>query len=189
MTRTHLRTFVVACCLTSSVSLAVTAGGALKHTGARITALTTYPSSGAYHSAMDMGGAGCWKSLASGAIYHRAMLLSTRYYSYLGGCGVSCASQIGNTCNGGAGNVITTHGANGWDFRQKHINHNSTLSRSKTCYRCGFGLIGSTGSSGGAHVHAENRRYRVRQTYWYTRIGKRVGQSAFYGYTMGYPTL
>lgn len=106
--------------------------------------------------------------------------------SYKGGCGSSCGRQA--WCNGGAGNYVVTTGANGWQFRQLHINH-SKNSYSKSCDRCSVGLVGSAGDSSGAHVHADNRRYGTRTTAWYTSVGTTCGRSAYCGNRVGVPTL
>lgn len=172
----------------SANTLAAEARGAICDSGARITALAYY-SSGNFHGAMDqaISGGGCWTSDSASARYHRGSINSSRHYSYLGGCGKFCGNNLGSTCNGGAGNMITTTGTNGWDWRQMHINSLTGFSKSKTCTRCAFGLVGSTGNSSAGHVHVENRRYGTKSTGWLS--GNSVGQSSSCTKTMGYPKL
>lgn len=168
--------------------LGAEARGAMCDSQSRITA-TAYYSSGNYHGAMDLAkqGGGCWTSDSSAARYHRGSINSSRYYSYLGGCGAFCGNNLGNKCNGGAGNMISTTGANGWDWRQMHVNYLSGHSKSKTCTRCSFGLIGSTGNSSGGHAHVENRRYGTKSTGWMS--GKSVGQNSACTTKVGNPKL
>jgi hypothetical protein len=168
--------------------LGAEARGAMCDSQSRITA-TAYYSSGNYHGAMDQAkqGGGCWTSDSSAARYHRGSINSSRYYSYLGGCGAFCGNNLGNKCNGGAGNMISTTGANGWDWRQMHVNYLSGHSKSKTCTRCSFGLIGSTGNSSGGHAHVENRRYGTKSTGWMS--GKSVGQNSACTTKVGNPKL
>lgn len=161
---------------TGGTAAAVEARGAICDARSRITALAYY-SSGRFHGAVDQAmPGGCWLNDSDAARYHRGSINRSRYYSYLGGCGRFCGNNLGNTCRGGAGNLITTTGGSGWDFRQMHINHLNGHSRSKTCTRCSFGLVGSTGNSSGGHVHAENRRYGSKSTAWFS--GRRVGNNA-----------
>lgn len=172
----------------SASSFAVEARGAICHSNARITALKYY-SSGNYHGAMDQAvSGGCWTQDSASARYHRGSINSSRHYTYNGGCGTFCGNHLGNTCNGGAGNLITTTGSSGWDWRQMHINHlGGGHSTSKTCNRCSFGLVGSTGNSSGGHAHVENRRYGTKTTGWLT--GKQVGQNASCTTKVGNATL
>jgi hypothetical protein len=172
---------------TASVE-AAEARGAMCDAGSRVTA-TAYYSSGNYHGVMDQAksGGGCWTQDSASARYHRGSINSSRYYSYLGGCGKFCGNNLGSTCNGGAGNMITTTGSNGWDWRQMHINYLSGHSKSKTCTRCSFGLIGSTGNSSGGHAHVENRRYGTKSTSWMS--GAYVGMASSCTQTVGSPKL
>ena len=166
---------------------AAEARGAICDARSRITALKFY-SSGSFHGAMDQAvPGGCWLSDSAAARYHRGSINASRFYTYLGGCGRFCGNHLGNRCNGGAGNIITTRGGNGWDWRQMHINHLAGHSRSKTCNRCSFGLVGSTGNSSAGHVHAENRRFGTKATGWLA--GKSVGQNASCTRVMGQPRL
>lgn len=166
---------------------AAEARGAMCDSASRVTA-TAYYSSGRYHGAMDQAKpGGCWTSDSSAARYHRGSINRSRYYSYLGGCGRTCGNNLGNLCNGGAGNMISTAGRNGWDWRQMHINYLSGHSKSKTCKRCSFGLIGSTGNSSGGHAHVENRRYGTKSTYWMRNAY--VGMSSSCTRTVGNPRL
>lgn len=165
------------------------ARGAICDSRSRITALKYY-SSGKFHGAMDQAIAAttkCWTKDSASARYHRGSIVGARYYRYLGGCGATCRYNIGNRCNGGAGNMITTTGGSGWDWRQMHINHLSTKSKSKTCKRCAFGLVGSTGNSSAGHAHVENRRYGTKMTGWMS--GKKVGNNANCTKRVGRPTL
>jgi hypothetical protein len=159
---------------------AATAYGPICDTNARVGSTTYYSCSGSSHTALDMSNRTCseWN--------HRAMLAGNYYYRYYGGCANNCVG--GTTCNGGAGNYYVVTGANGWDFRQLHINSNAS-SGSKTCDRCALGLVGSTGNSSGAHVHADNRQYGTRKSSWYTSKGTTCGSSAYCGNIVGYPTL
>lgn len=172
----------------STGSLAVEARGAICHSGARITALKFY-SSGNFHGAMDqaVSGGGCWTQDSATARYHRGSINASRHYKYLGGCGTFCGNHLGNLCNGGAGNIITTTGSSGWDWRQMHINHLSGFSKTKTCNRCAFGLVGSTGNSSGGHAHVENRRFGTKATGWLS--GKSVGQNSNCTKKVGNATL
>lgn len=167
---------------------AAEARGAICHDKSRITALKFY-SSGNFHGAMDqaIAGGGCWLSDSASARYHRGSINASRHYSYLGGCGKFCGNNLGSTCHGGAGNMITTTGSDGWDWRQMHINHLATKSKSKTCNRCAFGLVGSTGNSSGAHAHVENRRFGSKMTAWMS--GKSVGQNSNCTVKVGSPKL
>lgn len=165
------------------------ARGAICDSRSRITALKYY-SSGSFHGAMDQAVRAttkCWTRDSSSARYHRGSINSSRYYRYLGGCGATCRYNIGNRCNGGAGNMISTVGSGGWDWRQMHINHLSGHSRSKTCKRCSFGLVGSTGNSSAGHAHVENRRYGSKMTGWMS--GRYVGESSPCTKTVGRPYL
>lgn len=166
---------------------AAEARGAMCDSDSRVTA-TAYYSSGNFHGAVDQAkSGGCWLSDSDAARYHRGSINSSRYYSYLGGCGGYCGNHLGNRCNGGAGNMISTTGSNGWDWRQMHINYLSGHSRSKTCTRCSFGLIGSTGNSSGGHAHVENRRYGTKSTAWMSDVW--VGMNANCTRTIGWPRL
>lgn len=167
---------------------AAEARGAMCDSLSRVTA-TTYYSSGNYHGAMDQAkqGGGCWTSDSAAARYHRGSINASRYYQYVGGCGKYCGNNLGSTCNGGAGNMIRTIGANGWDWRQMHINYLGGHSKSKTCNRCSFGLIGSTGNSSAGHAHVENRRYGTKTTAWMS--GASVGMNAACTRTVGWPKL
>lgn len=166
---------------------AAEARGAMCDAASRVTA-TAYYSSGNFHGAVDQAkSGGCWLSDSDAARYHRGSINASRYYSFLGGCGRYCGNHLGNQCNGGAGNMITTTGSGGWDWRQMHINYLSGHSRSKTCTRCSFGLIGSTGNSSGGHAHVENRRYGTKSTAWMSGIS--VGRNANCTRTLGWPRL
>jgi hypothetical protein len=166
---------------------AAEARGAICDDRSRITALKFY-SSGAFHGAMDQAvPGGCWLQDSNAARYHRGSINASRFYSYLGGCGKFCGNNLGNQCHGGAGNIITTTGGNGWDWRQMHINHLAGHSKSKTCNRCSFGLVGSTGNSSGGHAHVENRRFGTKATAWLA--GRSVGQNAACTRVVGNPKL
>lgn len=182
---------VVTALLTATASEAALrrARGAICDSRARITALKYY-SSGSFHGAMDQALSArvkCWTSDSPSARYHRGSIVGSRYYRYTGGCGKTCRYNIGNLCNGGAGNLITTTGSGGWDWRQMHINFRKGHSRSKTCRRCSFGLVGSTGNSSAGHAHNENRRYGTKMTGWMS--GRYVGQNASCTKRVGRPTL
>ena len=159
---------------------AATAVGAICDTAARVGSTTYYSCSGSSHNALDMSNGTCseWN--------HRGMLQGNYNYRYYGGCANNCVG--GTTCNGGAGNYYVVTGAHGWDFRQLHVNSNVS-SGTKTCDRCALGLVGSTGNSTGAHVHADNRQYSTRKTAWYTSKGTTCGTNAYCGNIIGAPTL
>lgn len=177
----------IACLLGAGSVQAAEARGAMCDSGSTVTA-TTYYSSGNYHGAVDQSRNGaCWLNDSDAARYHRGSIQASRYYSYIGGCGRYCGNNLGSTCNGGAGNLITTTGSNGWDWRQMHINYLAGTSRSKTCTRCAFGLIGSTGNSSGGHAHVENRRYGTKSTAWMSNVW--VGMNANCTRTIGWPRL
>ncbi|WP_394843659.1 peptidase M23 [Pendulispora brunnea] len=158
---------------------AETAVGPICDQGARVGSTTYYSCNGASHNALDMSNGTCseWN--------HRGMINVSKYYRYYGGCANTCS---GSSCNGGAGNYYVVSGSNGWEFRQLHVNANGS-SGSKTCDRCPLGLVGSTGQSTGAHVHADNRQYGTRKTAWYTSVGTTCGSSAYCGNRVGTPTL
>jgi hypothetical protein len=174
--------------VTTSDVRAAEARGAMCDSGSRVTA-TAYYSSGNFHGAVDQAksGGGCWLQDSDAARYHRGSINASRYYSYLGGCGRFCGNNLGSQCNGGAGNMISTVGSNGWDWRQMHINHLTGFSKSKTCTRCAFGLIGSTGNSSAGHAHVENRRYGTKSTSWMSNVY--VGMASSCTITVGYPKL
>ncbi|HEU4413115.1 MAG TPA: hypothetical protein VFS43_48185 [Polyangiaceae bacterium] len=160
-----------------------TARGPICESTARVGSTTFYSCSGSTHTALDMSNQSCseWN--------HRGMLLGSVKYTYHGGCANNCANPPPNTsCNGGAGNYYTVAGANGWDFRQLHVNSNAS-SGTKTCDRCALGLVGSTGNSFGAHVHADNRQFGTRKSAWYTSVGTTCGSSAYCERVVGQPTL
>jgi hypothetical protein len=171
--------YAAATLVAGSVS-AATAVGPICDTAARVGSTTYYSCSGSVHTALDMSNQSCseWN--------HRGMLVGNYAYRYYGGCANNCVG--GTSCNGGAGNYYVVSGANGWDFRQLHINSNAS-SGTKTCDRCALGLVGSTGSSSAAHVHADNRQYGTRKSAWYTSRGTTCGNSAYCGNTLGSPTL
>jgi hypothetical protein len=183
MTRPFAIVVGVLAVLTAPVALAVDARGSICDDRARITATSNY-SSGSFHGAIDssLGGA-CWTRDSAAARYHRSALNQSRAWRYIGGCGASCSNNLGSSCNGGGGNMIDSDGRNGWDWRQMHINALAGHSQSKTCTRCSFGLLGSTGNSSGAHVHQENRRYGTKSTSWMS--GRRVGENANCTRTLG----
>jgi len=164
----------------SSAASAATAYGAICDTAARVGSTTYYSCSGSSHTALDMSNRTCseWN--------HRGMIQGSVYYAYYGGCANNCSG--GTTCNGGAGNYYKVIGMSGWDFAQLHVNSNVS-SGSKTCDRCALGLVGSTGNSSGAHVHADNRQYGTRSSAWYTKAGTTCGSSAYCGNIIGYATL
>ncbi|HEX8824804.1 MAG TPA: peptidase M23 [Archangium sp.] len=164
----------------AGVATAATAKGAICDTAARVGSTTYYSCSGSSHTALDMSNGSCseWN--------HRAMLSGSFYYKYYGGCANNCVG--GTTCNGGAGNYYVVTGASGWDFRQLHVNSNAS-SGTKTCDGCALGLVGSTGNSSGAHVHADNRSYGTRKSAWYVNAGTTCGSSAYCGNVVGYPSL
>jgi len=159
-----------------------TAYGPICDTNARVGSTTYYSCSGSSHTALDMSNRTCseWN--------HRAMLAGSFYYTFYSGCANSCGSCSSGCCNGGAGNYARVTGAAGWDFAQLHFN-TSANSYSRTCDRCALGLVGSTGSSTAAHVHAHNRKDGVRQSSWYTKAGTTCGSSAYCENIVGYPTL
>lgn len=161
-------------------ALSATAVGPICDTAARVGSTTYYSCSGSSHNALDMSNGTCseWN--------HRGMINVSRAYTYYGGCANNCSG--GTSCNGGAGNYYVVTGATGWDFRQLHLNSNVS-SGSKTCDRCALGLVGSTGNSTGAHVHADNRQYGTRKTAWYTSVGTTCGSSAYCSNRVGTPTL
>jgi len=164
----------------SGAALAATAVGPICDTAARVGSTTYYSCSGSSHTALDMSNGTCseWN--------HRGMLQGDFHFQYYGGCAANCSG--GTTCNGGAGNYYVVTGGSGWDFRQLHLNANQN-SFSKTCNGCVLGLVGSTGNSTGAHVHADNRQYQTRKSAWYTSKGTTCGSSAYCGNVVGYPTL
>ncbi len=160
---------------------ASTAKGAICDEGAVVTA-TKYYSSGSYHGAIDSANGSCssWN--------HRGQIYGSKGYKYYGGCGAYCGNNLGSTCNGGAGNYIRVFGSNSWTWSQMHINSNGS-SASKTCDRCAFGLVGSTGNSTGGHVHSDNRKAGTKMTAWFDGMGLVRGSNAYCGRTLGYPTL
>jgi hypothetical protein len=164
----------------ASMAVAHTAYGPICDSAARVGSTTYYSCSSGSHTALDMSNGTCseWN--------HRGMIYGSIYYGYYGGCANNCSG--GTTCNGGAGNYYKVIGANGWDFAQLHLNSNAN-SYSKTCDRCALGLVGSTGNSTGAHVHAHNRKDTVRQSAWYVNKGTTCGSSAYCNNIVGYPTL
>jgi hypothetical protein len=145
---------------------------------------TTYRScSGSIHTALDISNQSCseWN--------HRGMILGSVRYNLFGGCAANCANPPPNPgCNGGAGNYFVVYGASGWDFRQLHFN-TSGNSYTRTCDRCALGLVGSTGSSYGAHSHSDNRQYGTRMSAWYTSVGTTCGSSGYCENVVGQPTL
>ncbi len=75
---------------------AAEARGAMCDSASRVTA-TAYYSSGNFHGAVDQAkSGGCWLSDSDAARYHRGSINSSRYYSYLGGCGGYCGNHLGN---------------------------------------------------------------------------------------------
>ena len=163
----------------SGVATSATAVGPICDTAARVGSTTYYSCSGSSHTALDMSNGTCneWN--------HRGMLQGDFNFKFFGGCGTSCT---GGGCNGGAGNYYVVSGANGWDFRQLHVNANHN-SFTKVCNGCTLGLVGSTGDSTGAHVHADNRQYGTRKSAWYVSAGTTCGSSAYCGNVIGSPTL
>lgn len=161
---------------------AATAYGPICDTAAKVGSTTYYSCSGSSHTALDMSNRTCseWN--------HRGMIKGSAAYNFYGGCANSCGSCSSGCCNGGAGNYYKVIGANGWDFAQLHLNTNAN-SYSKTCDGCALGLVGSTGSSTAAHVHAHNRKDGVRSSAWYVNAGTTCGSSAYCGNVVGYPTL
>ncbi len=166
--------------LASTAALAATARGPICDTRARVGSTTYYFCRSGLHQALDMSNGTC------NVYNHRGMIYGSRRYYWYGGCANTCS--VRSSCNGGAGNMVKVVGSSGWDFRQMHINR-SSASYTKTCDRCPVGLVGSTGNSSGAHVHADNRRYGTRKTAWYTSVGTTCGRSAYCGYRVGVPTL
>jgi hypothetical protein len=117
------------------------------------------------------------------------MLVGSYRYNLIGGCANNCANPPPNpSCNGSAGNYYVVYGSNTWQFRQLHVNTNGS-SYTQTCDRCPLGLVGSTGNSYGAHVHADNLYNGSRQTGWYTSVGTTCGSSANCTSRVGVPTL
>jgi hypothetical protein len=165
---------------TASAQSERVAYGPICDVNARVGSTTYYSCSGSSHTSLDMGNGTCseWN--------HRAMIQGSVYYAYYGGCANNCSG--GTTCNSGAGNYYKVTGMGGWDFAQLHLNSNAS-SGSKTCDRCALGLVGSTGNSTGAHVHAHNRKDGIRTSAWYTKAGTTCGSSAYCGHIVGYPTL
>ena len=180
MKRIGWMSLVAGLVLAPSLATAAEARGPICDTRARVGHTTYYSCRSGWHAALDISNGTCneWN--------HRGMIVGARYYRYYGGCGQSCRVQA--WCNGGAGNYVVVTGASGWQFRQLHINANAS-SGSKTCDRCPLGLVGSTGESYGAHVHADNRRYGTRMTAWYTSVGTTCGSSGYCGHRVGVPTL
>lgn len=175
-----LATAVIAAAGWATTVSAHTIVGPICDTGARVGSTTYYSCNGGSHTALDMSNGTCsvWN--------HRGMVSGSYYYRYSGGCANNCSG--GTTCNGGAGNYYTVTGVNGWDFRQLHLNSNVS-SGSKTCDRCALGLVGSTGNSTGAHVHADNRQYGTRKSAWYTSVGTTCGSSAYCSNRVGDASL
>src|SRR5262249_14376851 len=138
----------------SQIAKGATARGPICDTAARVNSTTYYSCRSGYHNALDISNHTCNTSS------HRAMIVGSRYYRYVGGRG---RSRPATSCNGGAGNYVVVTGGAGWDFRQLHIGSNAS-SYSKTCDRCVLGLISSTGQAYGAHSHSDNRRYGARMT-------------------------
>lgn len=166
-----------------SPARAATANGPICMAGARVGSTTYYSCSGSAHSALDMSNGTCseWN--------HRGMLVGSYAYRFYGGCANNCRNPPpSTTCNGGAGNYYVVSGGSGWDFRQLHVNTNGS-SRTQTCDRCALGLVGSTGNSYGAHVHADNRQYGTKKTAWYTSVGTTCGSSANCTNRVGVPSL
>jgi len=154
--------------------------GPICDSNAVVVSTTYYSCNSGAHSALDMSNQTCSE------YNHRAMLQGTYDFEYYGGCGSNCANPPSSTqlsCNGGAGNYYIVRGGGGWDFRQLHTNANQN-SGSKKCTgstagaNCILGLVGSTGESYGAHVHADNRRDKTRMTAWYGNAGITCGSSA-----------
>ncbi|WP_245678520.1 peptidase M23 [Chondromyces crocatus] len=162
---------------------AATARGPICEAKARVGSTTYYSCNGSSHTALDMSNQTC------GSWNHRGMLLGTFNYKYSGGCANNCANPPPNpNCNGGAGNYYVVSGGSGWDFRQLHVNSNGS-SKTQSCDRCALGLVGSTGQSYGAHVHADNRQYGTRKSAWYTSVSTTCGSSANCENRVGVPTL
>nr|WP_156040896.1 peptidase M23 [Chondromyces apiculatus] len=162
---------------------AATARGPICENIAKVGSTTYYSCNGSSHTALDISNQSCseWNA--------RGMILGTVNYKLYSGCANNCANPPPNpNCNGGAGNYYVVSGASGWDFRQLHINTN-TSSATKSCDRCALGLVGSTGQSYGAHVHADNRQYGTRKSAWYTSVGTTCGSSGYCENRVGTPTL
>lgn len=160
-----------------------TARGPICESIASVGSTTYYSCNGSSHTALDISNQSCseWN--------HRGMLVGSFYYKSYSGCANNCANPPPNPdCNGGAGNYVVVAGANGWDFRQLHIN-SSASSGTQTCDRCSLGLVGSTGHSFGAHSHSDNRQYGTRKSAWYTTVGTTCGSSGFCDNVVGKPTL
>ncbi len=172
--KTGIHGLVVLCVTTwAGSAMAATAVGPICDTAARVVC-----PSGTQNGALEISNDTCsvWN--------HRAMLLGSYAYRYLGGCANSCA---GGGCNGGAGNYFTVAGRNGWEFRQLHFNANASTS-SKTCDRCSLGLIGATGTASFAHSHSENRQYGTRKTAWIAGSAS-CGSTVSCSNAVGSPTL
>ena len=162
---------------------AATANGPICEAAARVGSTTYYSCSGSSHTALDISNQSCseWN--------HRGMLVGSYHYTSYSGCANNCANPPPNPdCNGGAGNYVVVTGGSGWDFRQLHFNTNASTG-SKTCDRCALGLLGSTGSSYGAHSHSDNRQYGTRKSAWYANVGTTCGSSGDCVNRVGVPTL
>lgn len=164
---------------------AATANGPICDVAAKVTSTTWISCNGASHTALDISNSTCnvWN--------YRAMLVGSFRYTYYGGCANSCGTCNAGAgcCNGGAGNYYVVAGANGWDFRQLHVNSNAS-SGTQTCDRCALGLVGSTGAvTTSAHAHADNRQYGTRKSAWYTSVGTTCGSSGNCSNKVGVPTL
>lgn len=162
---------------------AATANGAICDTNAKVTSTTYTTCNGSVHTALDISNNTCsvWN--------HRGMLVGSYRYTSFGGCANSCGTceNGANCCNGGAGNYVVVTGANGWDFRQLHLN---SPSGTITCDRCSLGLVGATGAvTSSAHAHSENRQYGTRKSAWYTSVGTTCGSSGNCNNKVGVPTL
>ena len=162
---------------------AATANGPICDAAAKVVSTTYYSCNGSSHAGLDISNGTC------GQWNHHGMLVGNYYYQNYGGCANNCANPPPSpSCNGGAGNFYVVTGGSGWDFRQLHFNTNASTG-SKTCDRCALGLVGSTGSSYGAHSHSDNRQYGTRTNGWYTSIGTTCGSSGNCVNRVGVPTL
>lgn len=165
------------------VAATFTARGPICDSAARVGSTTLRSCNGSTHTALDISNQTC------SVFNHRGMILGSVKYNLFGGCANNCLNPPPNpNCNGGAGNFYVVNGTNGFEFRQLHVNSNvSTFTQ--TCDRCPLGLVGSTGSSFGAHVHADNRQFGTRLSAWYTSVGTTCGSSGFCDRVVGTPTL
>jgi hypothetical protein len=178
---------VAVLCGASSAVLALPAArGPVDASGAYVKSTTYYFCNGSSHSALDMCVGNPCGACNQYAV--KTMIEENRYYNVYTGCAADCDSTT-TSCNGGAGNYITTVGNNGYDFRQLHMNTNGNSYSRWANVGEPFGLLGSTGSSTAPHVHADNRKSGTRLTAWYADHGITCGSPASSANIVGYPRL